>query len=147
MTVSRCLVTVSSFGSGLTEPSNRRVVVRLPAGAGDFLVCRTSRSPQGLPSLLFNGYGGLFSRGKPPGCEADHSRPPSGAIPPLPSMPSWHAQEQLCLNASLSKFCSVLERYHNKLFSGLPQQSIFQRSCRLPVKERIVQRSYGFPGQ
>jgi hypothetical protein len=51
----------------------------------------------GPPSLLPNGYWGLFPRGvKQQGREADHSPPSSakvknsGAIPPLPNMSSWH---------------------------------------------------------
>jgi hypothetical protein len=51
----------------------------------------------GLPSLLSNGYRGLFTlRVKRPGREADHSPPSSaginngGTIPPLPHTSSWH---------------------------------------------------------
>jgi hypothetical protein len=63
-----------------------------------FFYCAQRADPLwGRPSLLSDGYRGLFPPGiKRPGREADHSPPSSAevkkgkAIPPLPHTVSWH---------------------------------------------------------
>jgi hypothetical protein len=83
------------------------ILVPFPNGTINFPSLQSV--PWGPPSLLFNGYQGLKplggGGGERPGCETDHSPPSnlvpklwmSGAIPPLPHMPSWCAHERYLL--------------------------------------------------
>jgi hypothetical protein len=57
------------------------VGVRVPVGSRIFSSPHRPDRLRGPPSLLFNVYGGLFSRGvKRPGREADHSPPTSAEV-------------------------------------------------------------------